>query len=68
MFLERPLEELAMDGRPLSTDIQELHRLYEERYSLYSDFCDKKVTVARTCTETAALVIQQFHESLGVNE
>lgn len=68
VFLERPLKELAMEGRPLSTDIEQLQRLYEERYPLYLEFCDTKITVAQTCTETAAFVIQQFNQFLGVNE
>lgn len=68
VFLERPLDELAIEGRPLSTDIRQLQRLYEERYPLYCRFCDKKVAVASNGMETAELVIQQFKEFFGANE
>lgn len=38
VFLKRPLEDLAMDGRPLSKDLNTLKSMYETRFPLYNKY------------------------------
>jgi len=40
LFIGRPLSKLAMEGRPLSTDIDALNRLYNKRLPLYNKYSD----------------------------
>jgi len=42
VFLERPLDRLATDGRPLSVDLEEL---YQRRLPLYESFCQYKIAL-----------------------
>lgn len=37
-FIQRPLETLAMDGRPLSKDLDALKEMYEIRFPLYNKY------------------------------
>ncbi len=62
VFLERPIEELATDGRPLSTDIEKLRLMYQQRYPLYCRFADKKIAVAESSEQTAGLIIKSFDD------
>ena len=43
IFLDRPLEQLAVSGRPLSVNLPELYR---QRLPLYESFCMHKITVS----------------------
>lgn len=38
VFIQRPLEKLAMDGRPLSKDLSALKSMYETRFPLYNKY------------------------------
>lgn len=38
VFIQRPLEVLAMDGRPLSKDLDTLKSMYETRFPLYNKY------------------------------
>ena len=38
LFIQRPLEKLATDGRPLSKDINALKTMYEKRLPLYNEY------------------------------
>lgn len=40
VLLQRRLEKLATSGRPLSTDLQQVKSLWEERQTTYRDFAD----------------------------
>jgi shikimate kinase len=42
LFLERPLDQLATAGRPLSVDLE---ALYERRLPLYESFCNCKIEI-----------------------
>lgn len=45
IYLERPLEELATEGRPLSGDLSRLKQLYNERAPLYREVADECLTL-----------------------
>lgn len=62
--LERPLGELATGGRPLSTGLTALERLYEARSPLYRTARDAAVQLRPTPEETAAEVILRFLEEV----
>jgi len=42
IFLERPIDRLATDGRPLSVDLEVLYR---RRLPVYESFCQYKITL-----------------------
>lgn len=42
-LIERPLKDLATDGRPLSKDLLAVEKLYLERKDLYNKFADEKI-------------------------
>lgn len=44
LFLERPLESLSTNGRPLSSSPEAVQKLYTERYPLYVAASDLRVT------------------------
>jgi len=58
VFLERGLSGLAVEGRPLSSDLQALHR---QRQPIYESLCHHRVRVAKSADETARIV----REALG---
>ena len=52
-FLDRALENLIVtDSRPLSSNINDLKKLYEQRYHIYLSECDVKVDNNGTIDET----------------
>lgn len=63
-WIERPLEDLPTDGRPLSTGgLETLRRLYDERLVCYTDFADCRLQnddVAQTVTH----ILEDFHEAM----
>jgi shikimate dehydrogenase len=62
--LERPLSELATGGRPLSTGVEALEKLYEARSPLYRAARDAAVQLRSAPEETAAEVILRFMEEV----
>ncbi len=58
VFLERPLDKLATDGRPLSRDGAALAALYEQRLPLYRAVADVSVAVADDVDETCARILE----------
>ena len=44
IFIQRPLEELATDGRPLSKDMEALKNMYEIRFPLYNKYGQLTIT------------------------
>ncbi len=62
--LERPIQELATGGRPLSTDLEALERMYETRRPLYLAARDAGVTLQSRPEETAERVIQKFQQEV----
>lgn len=60
VFLERAVEELAMEDRPLSENLEKLRQLYVQRYPLYKRFCDICIPVAESSAQTAARILEQL--------
>ena len=59
VFLDRPLELLTpTDDRPLAGNKERIKRLYDERYKIYSDICDIKITADTASEETAKKVLE----------
>lgn len=59
VFLDRPLELLTpTDDRPLAGNKERINRLYDERYKIYSDICDIKITADTASEETAKKVLE----------
>lgn len=58
VFLERPIEELATDGRPLSKGGRALEELYEKRLPLYRAVSDHAVAVDRDPEETCRRILE----------
>lgn len=58
VFLERPIEELATDGRPLSKGGAALSGLYEKRLPLYRAVADHTVKVDRDPAETCRRILE----------
>lgn len=54
VFVERPLEVLAMDGRPLSKDFETLKSMYEKRFPLYNKYGQLNFTADRSIQENIA--------------
>ncbi len=61
--IERPLKELATDGRPLSKDFETLTRLYKERKPMYQDFRDCVVVNDTDVDNAAKGVIEQYENT-----
>lgn len=57
VYLDRPLDELISDDRPLSTDIR---KLYEERKEFYEKAADIKIKSQPTAENTAEKVINSI--------
>lgn len=58
VFLRRPLEELATDGRPLSQNGAALKALYEQRLPLYRAIADVTVDVCGDAAATCERVLE----------
>lgn len=58
IYLERPLEELATEGRPLSGDLPRLQKLYDVRDPLYREVADECLTLeqAKAALQTLSTV------------
>lgn len=52
VFIQRPLENLATKGRPLSKDMDALKTMYEQRLPLYNKYSQLTMTVAGTVNES----------------
>ncbi len=63
--LQRDLEKLATDGRPLSKDLDNLRILQRERQPLYDAFQDCKIDNNRTPIDAARNVWSDFLEKHG---
>jgi shikimate dehydrogenase len=52
IWIDRPLEMLATNDRPLSGDIDRLKTLYESRKKYYNDVCDVKIDNSESLQDT----------------
>lgn len=57
VFLDRKIEELATEGRPLSVNLE---KLYNERIDKYISACDIRLKTGNSAKETADLVLEAF--------
>lgn len=61
IFIDRQLDKLVTTAdRPLSSDIQSLHRLYEERYPIYHSSADMQVDGNGNVAEVVSIIIDQL--------
>ena len=58
VFLERELDALATNGRPLSRDREALENLYKQRLPLYREAADVTVTVSDTRQDTCRRILE----------
>lgn len=61
VFLKRPLEELATEGRPLSTDPETIKNMYGTRLPLYNKYSSCTIDVYGSADDTA----ERLKELLG---
>ena len=59
--LERPIDQLARNGRPLS-EKSDLYALYAERLQMYLKFADVTVPVAGTPEQVAKEILVDFYK------
>ncbi len=60
-FLDRDLENLTpTDSRPLATKMEAIKKLYEARYSIYTNVCDVKIDANLTPNEEVQLIEKEF--------
>ena len=57
VFLQRPLDELAMEGRPLSKDRAALAHMYEVRLPLYEAYSQLSFQTVPGAEESAARLL-----------
>lgn len=62
VFLDRPLDQLSTQGRPLSQDGQALVDLYEKRISLYNGYYNIKINVSEDASHTAQRTIEKWRQ------
>lgn len=60
VFLQRPLENLATAGRPLSKDLTALKNMYEIRLPLYNKYSQLTVSVTGQIEETLETMCSQL--------
>ena len=61
--LERDVSALAMDGRPLSKDMETVKAMYEARKPMYDRFADVTVDNNGTAEATAEAIWRDFNEN-----
>lgn len=63
VFIDRDIERLSTNGRPLSQGgIEKLRQMYEVRYPLYKKFSHFSVKFQKTWQETTALIIEELNK------
>lgn len=65
VFLERDIELLSTEGRPLSKDAETLRKMYLERLPIYKNFADCEADNNGCAEITAATVKEKYYESFG---
>lgn len=65
IWLQRPLEDLASDGRPLSSSPQAIQTMWQERQPIYQDLADLHVEVDSDVDVTCQQVLKgiKIHEN-----
>jgi len=60
IFLDRKIDKLATEGRPLSTGMEALQKMYKQRLPLYERYRDHVVTVSENIAETGDRIIESI--------
>ena len=60
VFVERPLQALSTNGRPLSSSAEAVAKLYEERYPIYRMLADLTVQNTQTVEDAVETVCSQI--------
>lgn len=66
VFVQRDLKRLASKGRPLSSDLPAVEKLYEKRLPLYNAYCDIAVHNNGTADLAAQDALRQFVQTVAV--
>ena len=63
IFIDRPLPDLEIgNGRPLSTSLETVSKLYTERYPLYVEACDIQVKNTDTIKKIVAEITKEWED------
>ena len=63
-FLDRSLKNLIpTDSRPLASKVSDIENLYNKRYSIYLDACDKKIDGDLPPIDVANLIEKEFNKN-----
>ena len=60
VFINRDIDSLSTDGRPLSAGKGKLQELYNKRYPIYSTICDVKADSLETPELTAQSILKEI--------
>lgn len=63
-YIRRPTEELATEGRPLSSSPEAVQQLYSERNHLYMAFADTVISEGWTPESAAETILSDFNNSI----
>lgn len=59
-FINRKLDRLSTKGRPLSSGIEALKRLYSQRAKIYRSMCDKEIFSNQEIDSCASEIVDDF--------
>ncbi len=65
VFIQRDLNCLASQGRPLSANKEAVEELYKDRLPLYLEYCDAEISSDRTPQITAQKAWEVFNENIN---
>ncbi len=64
VFLNRNVDDLSLNGRPLSTDRERLKEMYLERYPKYKEIADIEIAVQNSISDTVNIILNGFYGGL----
>ena len=59
-YLDRPIDKLPTDGRPLSTSENALNRIYAVRHPLYTEYSDNCIDCSNTVDAAVKAIEEDF--------
>jgi len=65
VYIERPISELSMTGRPLSNATEDLEAMYQARLPFYQQLADFTVQNSAAPETVAAHILEVIHEAIG---
>ncbi len=60
VFLKRPLEKLATDGRPLSVSLPKIKKMFEERLPIYETFANIEIENDKTLKKVVKEILEKI--------